>query len=183
MPSSSLIKGILIHSGQNIDPAGEYGYSFPGNEQGYGKIQLDKVLVINGITPYGFDLFIDEITLTRYTTKNYSVQILGSTSPLKITICWIDPPNFVFSSQQLLNDVDVTILDPHDRIWYGNNVTGGDEANPAEIIEILSPMKGTYLVNISLGELGSQLSQNVSVIVTSIGRVSQTPLTDLPSSR
>jgi hypothetical protein len=183
-PSSSLLKATLIHSGQNIDPSHQEGYRYPGPEQGYGRIQLNQVLVYEGVTPYGFDLFVDEIVLTNHSSVNYTVQILGSTSPLKVTICWTDPPNSVMAARQLLNDVDLTLTGPSGQRWFGNNVTGGDEVNTAEIIEIISPRHGAWVVNVSMGEMGSSHpSQRVSIVITSVGRVTPHSLTDLPSSR
>jgi hypothetical protein len=188
LPSSSLVKAILIHSGQNIDQSGQRGYRYPGNEQGFGQIQLSSVLVVEGsVTPYGFDLFVNEIQLSNHSHVNLTVQILGSTSPLKVTICWMEPPNSLMAARQLLNDVDLTVTDPHGVTWFGNNFTGGDEVNTAEIVEIVNPLRGAYLVNVSLGAMGSAPShspstQNVSIVITSIGRVTNIPLTDLPSS-
>mmetsp|Transcript_6327 Transcript_6327/g.10347 ORF Transcript_6327/g.10347 Transcript_6327/m.10347 type:complete len:885 (+) Transcript_6327:82-2736(+) len=170
-PKAILLKTILIHSGQDVGNS----LAYPGNEQGFGRVQLDEVLVYSGVTTSGLDLFIEEATLSQNDVLNWTVVVTSNTIPLKATIAWVDPANIVSASKQLLNDVDLRIVSPSGTITYGNGNSAGDSHNNAEMARIASPTPGIYTVSVSVGALGSGSSQAVSLVITSYGTVGDVP--------
>lgn len=164
-PSGSMLKTTILHSGENM------GYTYPGPEQGFGRLQLNNVLPLSGVTPAGFDLFVQDVTLNILATKTYSVSVTSSASPFKATISWMDPPNSVYASKQLLNNIDLTVLTPSGSMYYGNGNSAGDSVNNAEMVYIASPQTGTYTVTVKPRLYGSGTNQKVSVVMTSVGSV------------
>ena len=84
-PSGSLVKAVLLHSGKDL--GGDYSY--PGVEQGFGRVDLSSVLLVSGLTD-GFDLFLDDYLLHSEESKSLFVNISScqGTTFLKITISW-----------------------------------------------------------------------------------------------
>jgi hypothetical protein len=166
-PKTILVKTILIHSGQDVGNS----LAYPGNEQGFGRVQLDEVLEYGGVSTAGLDLFIEEVTLSKNSVLNWTVVVASNTIPLKATIAWVDPANIVSASKQLLNDVDLRIVDQSGTITYGNNNAAGDSYNNVEMARIASPTPGIYTISVSIGALGSGSAQAVTLVVTSYGEV------------
>lgn len=166
-PSGSLVKTVLLHSGQNI--GGDYAY--PGNEQGFGRVMLSNVLVQSGITTSGMDLYVNDITIASKGVKSLVVSVTSSSFPLKVTISWMDPPNVVSAAKQLLNDIDLTVVSPSNAVFYGNKNPNSDTANNAEMVLISNPSIGVYTVTITAKSFPSTANQKVSVVITSIGSV------------
>lgn len=166
-PKAILLKTILIHSGQDVGNS----LAYPGNKQGFGRVQLDEVLVYSGVTTSGLDLFIEEATLSQNDVLNWTVVVTSNSIPLKATIAWVDPANIVSASKQLLNDVDLRIVDPSGTITYGNGNSATDSHNNVEMARVASPTPGIYTVSMSVGALGSGSSQAVTLVITSYGTV------------
>jgi len=164
-PSGSMLKTVILHSGEDM------GYTYPGPEQGFGRLQLNNVLPLSGVTPAGFDLFVQDVTLNILATKTYSVSVTSSASPFKVTISWMDPPNSVYASKQLLNNIDLTVGSPSGGTYYGNGNSAGDSRNNAEMVFVASPQVGTYTVTVRPKLYGSGTNQKVSIVVSSIGSV------------
>eukprot|EP01041_Mallomonas_annulata_P002728 gene2728-5374_t len=186
-PSASLVKTVLIHSGQDVQgqgQGGDGGYEWPGPDQGFGRVQLDTVLYHPSISSDYFDLFVDEFSLTSYQTRAYQITSTSSTAsvPIKVTISWIDPANSSSAAKQLLHDIDLSAMDSNGRKYYGNGGDTYDSLNNVEMIIIDSNSvsagtsgTGTVVVHVSAGLLlsNSERSQRVSIVITSRGIVYQ----------
>eukprot|EP01041_Mallomonas_annulata_P006552 gene6552-13254_t len=167
-PSGSLVKTVLIHSGVDIGGV----YAFPGPEQGFGRVNLQTVLYIPGITS-DFNLYVEDIMMNSTSTRVYYVSITSTAKPLKVSICWMDPVNYSPTGKQLLHDADLTVTTPAGGILYGNGGNSKDTLNNVEMVNVASPSgTGVYKVTVSMGVLtNGHLSQRVSVVITSGGLV------------
>lgn len=162
-PSGSLVKTVLMHSGQNIGG----GLDYPGNSQGFGRIQLNKVLRLTSLaSASSLSLYVNDITLASQATTTVSLSVASSSLPLKVTICWMDPKNTVGAAKQLLNNIDLTVTGPSGDVSYGNNIVTGDTLNNAEMVLISVPEVGFYSVTLTAKVFPDGKSQLVSMVAT-----------------
>jgi hypothetical protein len=122
-PSGPLKKAVLLNSGWDqfggMKGQDAIGHS-PNSQQGWGKAKLDDALYFQG----------DESGLWVHDGYNSSAGVglasgekdtfiihSNSTKPLEITMVWNDYPG---GEGLLLNDLDLTVLDPLGNIYKGN---------------------------------------------------------------
>ena len=175
-PSASLLKALLLQSGKAL--TGYDGNSAvhltdpPDVYQGYGRVNLDSIL--------NSHLFVDQSYLTELTKNTYSIQLNSSNVQLKVTLCWMDPPNEAFSAKYLLHDLDLVVTDPAGNIFYGNSFNNNgqpalgshrDEVNNNEQVSIKQPVVGEWMVEVQAKRLTEALAQNYSIVITADGEV------------
>lgn len=85
---------------------------------------------------YTFDLNIAPLN------RNPSQLVFTSLSnqqslPLKVTLCWMDPTNAVFSAKLLLPDIDLVVERTGGDIWYGNKEPGDERNNVEQVSAVL----------------------------------------------
>jgi hypothetical protein len=185
-PRGATVKAALIHSGEAMDRyVGSYSSTestftlstTPDISQGFGRIALSNVLPLDGMTVSGFDLFVDELSMTSLTTQTYTVTVTDSSAPLKATIAWMDPPSDPLSTKLLIHDIDLKVIAPGAVVHYGN-LYAGDEENNVEQVFISAPSAGTYTVVLTAKDImliagySSSIQQKVSLVISSVGSVS-----------
>lgn len=81
---------------------------------------------------------------------------------------------FIYSwaAKNLLNDIDLMVISPSGKIYYGNN-RQGDEFNPLERVVINHPEKGEYKVHVTTKQLSYGTEQLYSIVITSVGYVEE----------
>eukprot|EP00615_Pteridomonas_danica_P019862 CAMPEP_0114388792 /NCGR_PEP_ID=MMETSP0102-20121206/8206_1 /TAXON_ID=38822 ORGANISM="Pteridomonas danica, Strain PT" /NCGR_SAMPLE_ID=MMETSP0102 /ASSEMBLY_ACC=CAM_ASM_000212 /LENGTH=323 /DNA_ID=CAMNT_0001546433 /DNA_START=147 /DNA_END=1118 /DNA_ORIENTATION=- len=156
----------------------------PDNSQGFGRINLEKVLLgskdypgqTTGYTGIGEKIsiwFENSGSITSSSMISYRFRVVSTTEPLKATLVWYDPPNSVAASTQLLHDLDLTITDiSTGTTYYSNgNSAASDELNPTEKVWIESPPTegGDYLVNVSSSVLTESSTQAFSLVISGAG--------------
>ena len=184
----------------------------PDNFQGYGAVTLANILPLSngkGLDP-SLSLYVyDKLKMTTHSTYKSSVSFSGeSKGPLKVTIAWFDPPSVIGSvSSLLIHDIDLVVRAPDGDIHWGNenyqsrdHVSHrrghGDNKNPNEQVYIPHIRCGssscTYDIFIRAHSLFAKPSQNVALVITSSGIVTDPQSTtewfgsdidDEPSSR
>jgi hypothetical protein len=176
--SGELLKAAVIHSGEPMVGSSSGGKSLlpamnfttpPDLFQGWGQIKLTNLLPL--LDYQEFDLYVaDQESLTSMTMREYTVQVITTLTPLRITIAWSDPPNVMWATKNLLNDLDLRVYTPSGGILYGNNLEGGDEYNPVERVVINTPEVGTYTVQV----IGNYFPLGATNVATETGGVTQT---------
>ena len=178
--------------GDEVDPHPAIALeSPPDNFQGYGAVTLTNILPLadgRGLQP-PLSLYIyDKLNMTAHSTCKSSVTFTGGgKGPLKVTIAWFDPPSIIGSvSSLLIHDVDLVVRTPDGEIHWGNeNYRCCDRAtqrrgqrdtkNPSEQVYIPHIRCGTssckYDVFIRVHALFAKPSQNVALVITSSGTV------------
>ena len=152
-PSAALVKGILIHSAQYI----KYRFAHPDsapwvdNEQGWGRVDLQKVLAPAEPTQV---LFIDEEDgLKEEENREYQIEITDSSVPLRATLVYTDYPG-----EYLINNLNLVLHSPSGKDYLGNDFqeTGEpDTVNNVEGVVIKSPEIGKWTVEIIAEVIGS----------------------------
>ena len=100
LPSSALIKAILINSANDVGPAKVDFQSGFGSANGFRAMQT----LVNGNYISGSVLPAQELT--------YNLIVPANTRELKITMAWIDPPATVNAPKALVNDIDLELFYP-----------------------------------------------------------------------
>ena len=75
-----------------------------------------------------------------------------------------------WAAKNLLNDLDLMVVSPSGKVYYGNN-RQGDEFNPLERVVINHPERGEYKVHVTSKILAYGTEQLYSIVITSDGYV------------
>jgi len=113
-PWASTLKGLVIHTADEAGPT--FG---PDYQIGWGLMNTRRAaLLISSNAAYATRQFIKEFTLVNSNSVEYQVQATG-TEPLKVTICWTDPPGPIPpymidpTNRVLVNDLDLRVIAPN----------------------------------------------------------------------
>lgn len=146
---SSTVKGILINTAQDLGNIG------PDFAFGHGKV--DGVAAVEKIG-FGEGSYVQN-SISTGASHLYDLTIPGATSKLKVTLVWDDPGGTVSSSQNLINDLDLVLIDPFDGEEYpwvldpANPtqlaVRAPDHRNNVETVEINNPTPGLWKARVT----------------------------------
>lgn len=169
-PSGSLIKAILINSGEDLKSVPGY----PNFEEGWGRVLLKKTLPLENSE---YKLFIDDVRrengLNEGEEKIYNMKVSSGNIPLSITMVWTDYPAFPSATQILINNLDLTVITPSGKIYKGNSIENGesiesgdyDNKNNVERIILKNPEVGDYEIKVS-GKSIPMGPQGFSIVIT-----------------
>jgi len=148
------------------DGAGSMLFDAPGDRQGWGRVMLDDALYFAGDSRKLFLLDIPAASgLADDTSTYYTVDVTSTSSPLKLTLVWTDPPPAAGAGKLLVNDLDLIVTAPNGAVYKGNqwtadnvnvsgdkesalNPAGRDSTNNVEGVLIKVPMVGQYRIEI-----------------------------------
>ncbi|MBD3404225.1 S8 family serine peptidase [candidate division GN15 bacterium] len=146
---SSTVKGILINTAQDLGAVG------PDYQFGHGKV--DGVAAVEKIG-FGENSYVQS-EISTGTNHLYDLTVPGDASKLKVTLVWDDPGGTVSSSQNLINDLDLVLIDPFDGEEYPwvkdpDNPSMAatkavDRKNNVETVEIDNPTPGLWKARVS----------------------------------
>jgi serine protease AprX len=157
-PSAAAIKAVLLNTTVDIAP-GQYGtgttqeipFSRPNPVSGWGRVDLGFLA-----EPEPYRLWLDDQPNGLATGQVQTYQdraekplfVVDDSQPLRITLAWTDPPASLSAARQLVNDLDLVVIDPDGRQYWGNQATGGDRINNVEGVIITKPEPGAYQVEV-----------------------------------
>jgi serine protease AprX len=153
-PKPSLIKAALVAGAVDI------GEGYPSNNQGWGRVALDRSLNI---------AYVNESRALRTgETAKYSFTADG-TDQLKISLVWTDYPGSTSASTTLVNDLDLIITSPSGKVYVGNDFSSPynnnwDYKNNVENVFVSLSERGTYTIEIDAYNVPSG-SQDFSIAV------------------
>ena len=156
---ASTLKALVIHTADEAGDADGPDYRF-----GWGLLNTEKAANLISEDNNGAllsTIWVD--TLQEFQTISYNIHSDGS-SPLKLTLCWTDPPGTPVAPQldppdlMLVNDLDMRligvdstympwVLDPNNRTAAAT--TGDNFRDNVEQIYLSAPPAGDYTVQIS----------------------------------
>lgn len=153
-PSNALTKAVLINTCR--DMTGVSGY--PNNTEGWGRVVLDDSLFFAGDNDKL--QVVDQRRNGGMTTgqqRSYPINVLTSSRPLEITLCFTDYAGTVNSSNPVVNNLDLVVTAPNGTTYRGNVFSGGwsatggatDLKNNVERVAVASPQVGTWTVEIT----------------------------------
>lgn len=165
LPSSSLVKAILLNSADDVGNPG------PDYASGYGSLNAFKAIIT--VTENRFI----ENSVTPGQIKSFALSVPSGISKLKITLCWNDPAASPNASKALVNDLDMLLKLPSTGEnwlpWALSSKENSDSLqapaqrktdtlNNVEQITIDNPVAGNYSIEIKASTI-TTASQNFSI--------------------
>ncbi|MGQ9582641.1 MAG: S8 family serine peptidase [Thermoplasmatota archaeon] len=152
-PSPALVKALLINGATPLP-----GYTYPGSEQGWGRINVTRSLLPS---PDRSILAYDQSVELRQGEISSRLFRVSGQGELRATLVWTDRPGTPAASRALVSDLDLELTDPDGNLYYGNNFAGGqsvpggspDERNNVEGLLLSTPRAGRWWVNVSARSL------------------------------
>jgi len=175
--SPALMKALLINGARNAGDLYNFQVQNSINYQGWGLIKLANSLP-NGISNAfnwlqnspGAIKILDQsptnaLATGQSTTRFVSVDDVGRTLPLRVTLAWTDPPGNPVAGVKLVNDLDlvVTNLD-NGKVYFGNDIPASSQVNfpwdtnTAPTIDSVNNIENVYLPS----PLGSNYSITIN---------------------
>ena len=127
----------------------------PSRDQGWGIIQLERVLLFDRAESRllvndewdGFAAAADP-PLRRELT-------VGAAGPLKVVLVWSDPPSTSVAAVNLVDDLDLVVAGP-DGVFRGNHFAGGvsqpggsaDRVNNVEVVWLPEALPGEWTIEV-----------------------------------
>lgn len=120
-PPASVVKAILINSGQPLtltDENGKGNYvslEYPSPLQGFGRIQLDQTLITKNASAVGKDLYVYpgeglNLALSTSQSARFCFRTINN-GALKATLVWTDKDASPTAGHILVNDLDLVVID------------------------------------------------------------------------
>ena len=173
-PSAALIKAILINGATDIS-----GGNIPDNGSGWGTVDLQ------GSVSETLKYDDNKPGISQDQTHEFEFDVQSSSKPLKITLVWTDYPGTENASKALVNDLDLMVVDPDGKIYYGNHLTNGwsshittasgfDRDNNVENVFIQTPVTGSYKIRV-YGTLVPQEPQPYALVTRGLGSLTPPP--------
>jgi subtilisin-like proprotein convertase family protein len=179
--SPALMKALLINGARSVGNLYDYNVTSPVVSQGWGVINLPATLpgaLTNSATANPM-VMADQSPASALATsqsRTYKVALSpdAQSQPLRVTLVWTDPPGNPVASVKLVNDLDlvVTNLDYPSLVYFGNDITTGNDfnqawsTNAAPNLDRVNNVENVFL-SPTLG-INSKLSTNYSITV--VGR-------------
>lgn len=147
--SSILVRAILVNSASRINNMNST--SRPLLNGGFGSIHLTNSIVLNpNETEVGFRV-CDLVKISSKDDLYTKIVISNKHSldhPLKVSLSWLDPPLDSKSKMSLFADLDLYVLAPNKKIFYGNNKDFEDSHSSTERVIIDRPIEGEYQIHV-----------------------------------
>jgi len=166
VPSPALVKAALINSAEELDEANGGPSPVPNNDEGWGRINLENIVVTNVNNTSRFYQYLDQtVLLTNSQVYAQHIFVEGSDQPLKVTLAYTDVPGFPGALPALVNDLDLEVVGPDGTLYRGNQFGAGesvpnppssDKLNNVEGVFLSQPAPGDYLIRVR----GSKIVQD-----------------------
>lgn len=148
---------------------------FPNYDQGWGRVNLENSLYFSG-DQRKLVVYDEKRGLSTGFVQRFSVAVNSNSCPLNVALVWTDYPGSPGASNALVDDLDLTVIDPQGNIYRGNvfggynpgqSVTGGsyDHLNVEEGVRRLTPIVGTWQISVT-GACVPQEAQPFALVVT-----------------
>jgi hypothetical protein len=155
-PSAALIKAMLIASAVDLAELGcPLAEPVPSRDQGWGIIQLDRVLLFEGAESR---LQVDDERGGFAASSDPPLRrelSVGVDGPLKVVLVWTDPPSTSLAAVNLVNDIDLVVEGP-DGTLLGNQLVEGisqpggsaDRLNNVEVVWLPEALPGEWTIEV-----------------------------------
>lgn len=126
----------------------------PDNHQGWGRLNMDRVLN----PPVAVQYYQNPTLLTN--TGNYWEQTVHANTngePLRVSLVWSDAPGAANANPARVNNLDLRVTSAGGTIWRGNVFSGGwsttggayDTLNNVENVFIQTPSSSSYTIRVT----------------------------------
>jgi hypothetical protein len=173
LPTSALVKAVLINAADDIgSPHVDYRSGF-GNLDAYGAVQtIQEGRYFNG-------------RLTGGQVQSYAIAVPGNISELKISLAWTDSAGVPNASSALVNDLDLVLRSPTGETWLPWVLNKSaladslqlpakrwrDTLNNVEQVTLDAPAPGNYVLEIKGARVFGEQSFSVAYETDSSNRL------------
>ncbi len=174
MPSPALVKAALINSADELDESNGGPGPVPNNDEGWGRINLENLVVTNANSAPRFYQYLDQtVLLTNSQVYSQHIFVQGADQPLKVTLAYTDVPGFPGAIPALVNDLDLEMVAPDGTLYRGNQFGAGDSApnaptpdklNNVEGVFLSQPAPGDYLIRVRASKVVQDAVSNTPAI-------------------
>ncbi len=172
-PSPALLKALLINGAEDLagGPSGRTNAAgnpipltnIPNNDQGWGRVSLENILLLPPDSDRGPKIFLDQRHAFTADAQEYTIRVapVDTTRPLRITLVWTDVHGAPGANPALVNDLDLEVQElGTGNLFCGNNFVNGfstpgdvaDNRNNVECVYVEHP-SGTYEVTVIASDL------------------------------
>ena len=165
LPSSALIKSVLMAGAEDVGPA-NIDYS-----SGYGNLDAAASMEILKSGTYF------EGEASQADPFEFKFDIPEGTNGLKLALSWLDPAANPGDDRALIQDLDLELVSPDGNIWkpwvldpenlLKEAQRGEDDLNPAELITLDTPSAGTYTILVSAADISEKQAFAIAYITES----------------
>jgi hypothetical protein len=146
-PWPSTVKALLIHTAVDRgNPGPDYAF-------GYGRVDAQAAADVLRAR----DLHQDSVS--HGATNAYNITVPAGSASVKVTLVWDDPAGTVNANPALVNNLDLTLVEPNGITTHfpwvldsanpsHNATTGTDNINNVEQVYLASPTSGTWTVRV-----------------------------------
>ncbi|MEN6337919.1 MAG: S8 family serine peptidase, partial [Phycisphaerales bacterium] len=163
---SATLKALILHTADDLGRVGpdyQYGWGLMNTRAAAELIQEDRDCQVG-------DLIVEDSLDKQNSADSYYLHSDGA-SPIRITLCWIDPPAAAInsslddSSPRLINDLDLRLIGPGGSPVYRPYVldpavpaaparTGDNKLDNVEQVYVAAPgQAGTYEIRVAIKTL------------------------------
>ena len=150
-PKSSLIKGILLNTADDLGRPG------PDFDHGWGRVNAKKAMEVISNLQYIND------SVSNAGTNNHIISVPAGVKQLKVMVYWLDPAGSTIAAKSLVNNLDMTLKNPSNIIFapwilnvsahidslQKNAIRGIDSLNNMEQVTLDIPSAGNYTVTVN----------------------------------
>jgi uncharacterized membrane protein/subtilisin family serine protease len=148
LPSPAMVKNLLIN-GAALMP----GQAYPGNGQGWGRVDLANSLLNN--TNRRIWAEDQELDLLTGVARTYLVNVTKA-AEMRVSLVWTDYCGTVNAAKALVNDLDLEVTLPNGTMYRGNVLTNGwstpngtaDSVNNIEMVRFQSAQVGKWRLDV-----------------------------------
>jgi hypothetical protein len=126
--------------------------NIPNNDQGWGRVSLRNIVATAPASDRGPKIFSDQRIAFTANGQSHRIRVapVDTARPMRITLCWTDPPGTT-----LVNDLDLIVTQVGGPTFRGNRFTNGfsvaggvaDDTNNTECVYVQNPI-GVYDVDV-----------------------------------
>ncbi len=153
-PLPSTMKALLVQTAVDLDDGTSYYNPGPDYASGYGRVDaqaaMDELIAQH----------LREDHVLHSNTRVFTVTVPASTPALTVTLAWDDEPGAVNANPALVNDLDLTLVQPDGTTTHlpwvldpanpsNDATTGADHINNVEQVVVNSPVAGTWEIRVA----------------------------------
>ena len=150
-PLPSSVKALLVHTAEDLSDGTSWYNPGPDYASGYGRV--DAQAAADAIVAQK----VLEDQASHGETTTYSIELSQTTSFLKTTLVWDDPPASLLADPKLINNLDLELVEPDGTTvhypWVldpdnpsNSATTGVDDVNNVEQVYVTDPVTGIWTV-------------------------------------
>ena len=153
-PSAALLKAAMLGGARSLSP-GQYGSGAfreipaaprPNSVEGWGQVDVGNTLFpTNGSSAVFRE---GPVALHSGETNSLRFLVFGN-SPLTVAMAYSDYPSALSAAVNLVNDLDLSLVDPDGNVLHPNGRSAPDDRNNVEGIDDPSPTPGLWTAVVS----------------------------------